>query len=203
VTNAMKLPSIWENLSKDYLKNDHMRKAKTPVQEESRFVVYDMILGMAQQGPLTMLDAGCGPGAVDTIALNRIDGVTCHGLDRPKMIALAKKNAPHLSKSFVECDMVQGLPTEGEYDVINFRHVFEHMAGFELVLAQAFRLATKKVLVTFFLPLGEEDHYHVFFGSSSFRNKYSKARFEEFLRVCGVWFELRELTTNVIYEITV
>ena len=200
--NAMREPKIWETFSDDYLANHHMRTGKTPAQEESRYTVYHLVSKLADGQALTVLDVGCGPGAVDTRALNKLPAVVCHGLDTPRMIACARENAGDLDPSlFIECDIERGLPAARQYDVVYFRHVLEHLAGFELILSQAFRLAKRRVIVTFFLPLGNDDHYHVLYGTRSFRNKYSKARFEEFLRVCGVWWDLCRLATNVVYDI--
>jgi len=199
--NAMKQPTMWETYTKKYLESDYMRKDKSPQQEESRYYVYDMMQRMAADGDVSMLDLGCGPGAVDTVAMNRIDGVTCTGMDTENILGHAKKNVPK-GTPFVECDILRGLPSE-EYDVVNIRHVLEHVPGYEVLLSEVFRIARKRVIITFFMPLGEDDHYHVLYGSRSFRNKYSKERFEEFLRVCGVWWDRRCLTTNVIYDIRV
>jgi len=197
----MKQPTMWETYSEEYLGSDYMRKDKTPAQEESRFHVYEMIQQMTGDQDVSVLDLGCGPGAVDTVAMNRIDGVTCAGMDTANIIKHAKANAPD-ETAFVECDILRGLP-DTKYDVVNIRHVLEHIPGFEVLLSEVFRIAQKRVIITFFLPLGEDDHYHVLHGSRSFRNKYSKERFEEFLRVCGVWWDRTQLTTNVIYEIRV
>lgn len=103
----------------------------------------------------SLLDVGCGPGVTyeSFFKAGRAD-VTAHytGLDvSPGMVEACRDLFP-------EGDFRQGSADElpfddGRFDVVLLRHVLEHALGYEREIAEAVRVARKRVIIVMWRPL--------------------------------------------------
>lgn len=106
-----------------------------------------------------VLDAACGS-AINYETFTKM-GIDIHytGIDRTvKLLEAAKRRYPGI-------DVCQGYVEEmpfgdGDYDVVIFRHLLEHLVeGYEVAVKEALRVASKEVIVVFFLtPANTKEH---------------------------------------------
>lgn len=106
-----------------------------------------------------VLDAACG-GAVnyETFTNMGLD-IQYTGLDRtPKLLEAARRRYPQID---LHEGYVEEMPFEdGEFDIVILRHILEHLEeGYEVAVKEALRVASKEVVVVFFLtPTMADDH---------------------------------------------
>ncbi len=106
-----------------------------------------------------VLDAACG-GAINYETFTKM-GLDIHytGIDRtPKLLEAARRRYPNID---VRQGYVEEMPfNDGEYDVTILRHILEHLEEqYEVAVNEALRVASKEVIVVFFLtPTNAEEH---------------------------------------------
>lgn len=106
-----------------------------------------------------VLDAACG-GAVNYETFHNM-GLDIHytGLDRtPKLLEAARRRYPSID---VRHGYVEEMPfKDGEFDIVILRHILEHLEeGYEAAIKEALRVASKEVVVVFFLtPIMAKEH---------------------------------------------
>lgn len=121
-----------------------------------------------------ILEVACGPG-IEYEGIRRAGlNVTYTGVDvTPKMVELARRRFPEAR--FLLAD-VQQLPfSDGSFDLVFAKDLFEHLTGFEPGITEMYRVARRAVVVHFFRPLvdGPTD-YRIDSGSGFRDNRYSR-----------------------------
>lgn len=136
-----------------------------------------------------VLDAACG-GAVnyETFKNAGLD-IEYTGLDRtPKLLQAARRRYPNIHVKF---GYVEEMPfADREYDVVILRHILEHLEeGYEIALKEAIRVASKEVIVVFFLTpsIDKEDRFEERqsgenTGYTHWWNTYSMSKFQLFVK---------------------
>lgn len=101
----------------------------------------------------SLLDLGCGPGAMWPHFEPYRDRFSWAGADAtPEMLATAHRLFPHVPVYHVDAG---ALPFEaGSFDVVLLRHVLEHLPAWlmEQTLSEAMRVARRAVVVDFYVP---------------------------------------------------
>lgn len=95
----------------------------------------------------SVLDVGCGPAIdrwVDT-------GIAWHGVDESNIVG----DYCHSRGVSIDHAPAHLLPYRaGAFDLVYSRHLWEHLTGFRPALAEACRVASRAVMITFFRPPG-------------------------------------------------
>lgn len=101
----------------------------------------------------SVLDVGCGPGVTyENLVVANNRSITYTGID------IADKFVQACRELFPEGDFRQAsaddLPFEdNSYDVVVLRHVLEHALGYEREIAEAVRVARRRVVIVMWRPL--------------------------------------------------
>lgn len=96
---------------------------------------------------MRVLDAGCGTGAI-TAGIARAVGAMGRvtGIDRDaSLLAVARQESPEID--FVEGDLVDGLPFDGEFDVVNAARTLQWVADPRAAVAAMVKAAKPGGLV--------------------------------------------------------
>lgn len=197
----------------DFMEPDHiagfLRKHKTGVDNIGRAALVQ-ILG-SYVNP-KVLDAACGTCVNYEVFRNL--GLKCRytGLDRTqKLLDHAKELYVPSSGTVADLERiptlvhgyVEEMPFEnGEFDVVVLRHILEHLEeGYELAVQEALRVASKEVIVVFFLDPSPKDEDEVIEsekdenGCTYFWNTYSWTKFVNFLAPFGYKIARHRLVT--------
>ncbi len=142
----------WENWHQwpahriDSIVADEVQK---PARISARWRLAQVLLSQGQ----TLLDSGCGPGALWVHLEPHRDRISWTGIDStPRMLDVARRRFP--SVPLLHGDSA-ALPFEScAFDVVLMRHVLEHQPPelMERSLAEAMRVAKRAVVVDFFVP---------------------------------------------------
>lgn len=101
----------------------------------------------------SVLDIGCGPGAMSTHLMPHHHRVSWMGVDvTAKMLAVARQQHPHAPLIRGDVGM---LPfRDKSQDVVLLRHVLEHLPAWLMqnALTEAIRVARRAVVVDFYVP---------------------------------------------------
>ena len=91
-----------------------------------------------------ILDVGCGSGQFIKLCVER--GYKCVGVDfSVEALKIAKRNAPEVAFHLVDVSKNQSIIKEGNYDVITFIEVLEHVEN-DLEILQAVPMGKNMVL---------------------------------------------------------
>lgn len=141
---------------------------------------------LAAYQPLTLLDAGCGPGTELVGYKQQNLQLRYTGLDGShRMLQLVKQKHPDATFVRGSLDL---LPfADGSYDVVLLKHVLEHQPDYQNTVRQAVRVARRAVLINFFhKPLRLPMDIHLKDRRGFWNNWYSRSRFESYVRRLGV-----------------
>jgi len=151
----------------------------------------------------TVADVACGT-CVNWETFKNM-GVQCRytGIDRcQKLLSHAVHLYPNDSLN-VQLGYVQdtGMPDD-HYDVVIMRHILEHLEeGYESAIREGLRIASKELIVVFFLDPSElsEDDVHESEpddnGCTYFWNTYSWPKFTDFVTTLGVQMKVGHVVT--------
>lgn len=138
-----------------------------------------------------LLDVGCGPGCTyENFAVAHDRDVEYVGID------IADSFVRACGELFPEGDFRQAsaddLPfDDGSFDVVLLRHVLEHTLGYEREIAEALRVARRRVVIVTWRPLGEgPDEMRVREGTGG-SNDFNRERF---------WCYLESFGYPILYE---
>lgn len=158
----------------------------------------------------TVLDVACASAVNHEVFKNC--GVHCQytGLDRTKKLLAEAKRRYGDEITLVE-GYAQKLPFQAEaFDVVIIRHLLEHLADYEEVIGEAFRVASKELVLVFFLTPhpGDEDFIKESEpdenGCTYWWNQYSYLKLFQFLSKFNCSMERRQIATpNAAHEDTI
>lgn len=167
----------WDHTSDDQLDNvvQLLSNPNDPERIEIRRI-------LAALGPLTLLDAGCGPGTELVGYKQDALHVRYTGLDGShRMLQLVRQKHP--DATFVRGSLEQLPFAEGGYDVVLLKHVLEHQPDYRNTVRQAVRVARQAVVINFFhKPLPVPFDIHLKDRRGFWNNWYSRSKFEAYLR---------------------
>ena len=125
-----------------------------PIQVSARWRLAQILVSLGQ----TLLDVGCGPGAIWTHLEPHRDRISWTGIDTTqKMLDIAHQRFPNVPLFHGDSG---SLPfAEGQFDVVLLRHVLEHQPPWlmERSLAEAMRVAKRAIVVDFYVPPSAEE----------------------------------------------
>lgn len=131
--------------------------------------------------PVIVGELGPGIGTDYKLVSDNADmsGVTYHALDvTPEFCTHLAKTYPNLKVTLVDG---YNLPFTSQYfDLFYMRHVLEHQENYRWQLREVFRVTSKEIFITFFLPLTGEPVDEISFDNVFYHNKYSFSLFEKF-----------------------
>jgi len=106
------------------------------------------------RGYHSMIDVGCGP-AIDREGFANVRyAMDYHGVDQCEAFVRAAQDR----NLQVQCSTTDSLPFPNRFVELAYcRHVLEHLEQPESTLDEMLRVASKELIVTFFLPPGLED----------------------------------------------
>jgi ubiquinone/menaquinone biosynthesis C-methylase UbiE len=168
----------WEQSLDKEVSLDTFRNWLGGIHANSRVAVREYIRSM---GYKSILDVPCGVCA-DYYGFQQ-DGIqiTYQGMDiTPKLVALhVANNIPVIEGS------IEAIPfADRKYDVCYARHILEHLDGYEKALLELIRVASKEVIVVFFInPISNDPEINLasFNGNLLYHNRYDKQEIEEFI----------------------
>lgn len=149
-----------------------------------------------------VLDAACG-GAVNYETFHNMGlDISYTGLDRtPQLLDAARRRYPDID---VRQGYIEEMPfKDGEYDVVILRHILEHLEQrYEVAIKEALRVASKEVVVVFFLrptldneDLLEERKSGEDTGYTHWWNTYSWPKFMNFVKPLISDYQVNEAMT--------
>jgi SAM-dependent methyltransferase len=150
-------PRDWENWhcwGQDRIERIVVDERKKPESVSARWRLAQIVMSLGE----TLLDVGCGPGAMWTHFEPHRGRFSWTGLDTTQqMLDVAHQQFPDVP---VFCGDSGSLPFENDqFDVVLLRHVLEHQPPWlmERSLAQALRVAKRAVVVDFYVPPSRGD----------------------------------------------
>ncbi len=191
----------WEECLDQTVSMDTFRNWVGGSNASSRIAVREHIRNM---GYTSILDVACGVCA-DYYGFQQDDiRIAYQGIDiTPKLVALsAANNIPVIQGS------IEAIPfADGQYDVCYARHILEHLDNYEQALFELIRVASKEVLVVFFLnPISNNSEINLGYsgGSILYHNRYDKHAIEQLLvkhpKVAKVeWIEVNSESILHVY----
>lgn len=152
-------PNDHDHFTKEHVAG-FLRQHRTGVDNHGRLALLQIV---GQYQPVSVLDIACGTAVNYEVFRNFKLDCDYTGLDRTQQFL------DHASELYGEDDnftavhgFVQDLPFEdGSKDVVIVRHILEHLPPdeVELVIREAYRVASKELVVVFFLePHGGPEH---------------------------------------------
>lgn len=168
----------WEQCLGKKVSMDTFRNWLGGIHASSRVAVREHVRSM---GYTSILDVPCGVCA-DYYGF-KIDGIQIdyQGIDiTPTLVALHwANNIPVVQGS------IEDIPfADGQFDVCYARHILEHLDNYEQALLELIRVASKEVLVVFFInPVSNASEINLgaFNGNLLYHNRYDKSEIEKFL----------------------
>jgi glycosyltransferase involved in cell wall biosynthesis len=139
----------WHRWAPERIQSIVENERRSPTGSTTRRQLADLLAGLGD----SLLDVGCGPGAIWLHLEAHRPRFNWEGLDAtPEMVAVARRLFP---KVRVQHGDAADLPfAAGAFDLVLLRHVLEHLPP-ELMaraLAEAARVARRAVVVDFFVP---------------------------------------------------
>lgn len=128
----------------------------------------------------TIIDCGCGL-ATDYYGFkNDKYEINYTGLDSCGFFVNSNKEN---GITMIEAELEKDLPiTNDSYEVVYCREVLEHLSHYEKTLTELIRIASKEVLVVFFIkPDHSEENINYWTEEDLYHNKYNKEKLETFL----------------------
>lgn len=168
----------------------------------SRSVFRDYVM---QKGYHSMVDCGCGP-CIDQLGFgNTHYPMEYHGIDTCEAFVF-DATARNVS---VQQGHINGLPFgDNRLELAYARHVLEHLSEPESALREMVRVASREVIVTFFLPPTDGDDEINFSdedGAGLYHNRWSERRICTCLwaieKVRRVWW--RKINDEVMLHVEV
>jgi ubiquinone/menaquinone biosynthesis C-methylase UbiE len=146
----------------------------------------------------SLIDCGCGL-ASDYFGFKkdryRIDYT---GLDSCKyFVKINRKRGIYM----VEAELEKNLPLrDSHYECVYGREILEHLSYYEKTISEMIRIASKEVILVFFIELGEMDEINYWEEEDLYHNKYDKEKLEKFItgikKVNKMFWETVEDPTN-------
>jgi ubiquinone/menaquinone biosynthesis C-methylase UbiE len=134
---------------------------------------------VSSKGYKSIVDCGCG--LCTEYFGYKSDGYTINyvGVDAtPKLVELAKSKGIDARQGYIE-----SIPLPDNFTEVSYiRHIVEHLPSFEPALKEAIRIASKEVVVIFFLKPGDSTTINFDPSERLYHNRYSKERVENLLR---------------------
>ena len=136
--------------ARDYL------QAPGAASPESQAIVADVLRGLAGGGEVSVLDLGCGNGAMLRYLVERGVPVRYTGVDFSEpLLEAAREGSPDVV--FVRDDVERLESVEGRFDVVLYSHVLEMLGSPQASLQRSAQLASTIVIRFFEPPEGEVD----------------------------------------------
>jgi ubiquinone/menaquinone biosynthesis C-methylase UbiE len=150
---ADKLSQSWSALSTDIAAR-YMKGYGFPA-EGSRILLGDLVSGLAKAkaSPLSILELGCGNGAIYEYFLERGIQSEYVGVDfSTALLDVARANHAQDTRAKFELDDVNTLDTiNGRFDVAIYSHVLELLRSPEMSLRRA-RVLADRIVIRFYEP---------------------------------------------------
>lgn len=123
---------------------------------ESRAIVADVLRGLARGGEVSVLDLGCGNGAMFRYLVEQRVPVRYTGVDFSEPLLAAAREAS-AEATFVRDDVERLDSVTGRFDVVLYSHVLEMLGSPQASLERSAQLASTIVVRFFEPPDGEVD----------------------------------------------
>lgn len=158
----------WEPARIEKILNDEIA---TPTKTSTRWRIAEIVRSLGQ----SLLDVGCGPGALWRHLEPHRDSLSWMGVDvTPEMLEVAHRRFPHVQ--LLHADSVS-LPLAAEsFDVVLLRHLLEHLPPglMEGSLTEATRVAKRAVVLAFHLPPSAETRSTQRVGGGFLQTRWTK-----------------------------
>jgi SAM-dependent methyltransferase len=178
---------LWNTWDTARIEQIVQRERTLQVATSARKLLADLLVRLGD----SLLDLGCGPGAIWTHLAQYRPRFTWVGADATiKMVESARRLFPDVAVHHVDAGKTPFA--DQSYDIVLLRHVLEHMPHWlmEATLTEAIRLARRAVVVDFYVPpLDIEGHQATNVGEGFIETCWSIAEIEAPIRKAGwqVW----------------
>jgi len=159
---------------------------------------------VVRNGVKRVIEVGGGAGHVASFLPYGSDYVNIEvNAEALRLQGLAHPGTRAVHGSFLDLDLRQFA---GEhFDLLLTMSVLEHMAGYERFFEQADQIDATRMLVTFFVKMGTDEHDRMCVRDGPeglhYRNTYSRPKLEAFLRGRYPWFQFTEFGFDSVLEI--
>lgn len=151
----------------------------------------------------SIIDCGCGL-ATDYFGFkNDKYEIEYTGLDSCKyLVDLNRENGIQM----IEAELDEELELQdNSYECVYCREVLEHLPYYEKTISEFVRIATKEVIVVFFVKPDAEEQINYWAEEDLYHNKYDKAKLENFITSIPkvdrlFWNEVDDPKNNLVTE---
>lgn len=127
----------------------------------------------------SVLDVGCGPGHNHEYFKNHDPSITYRGLDYASRFIRANK-VKYPEADFAIGDVQDFPEPDKSWDVVIMQDVLEHTNGYATPVAEALRVARKRIIVTFWRLQETEGHINDD-GDNGYGAHYDRHEWEDYL----------------------
>lgn len=127
----------------------------------------------------TIIDCGCGL-ATDYYGFKNDEyEINYTGLDSCNFFINSNREN---GISMIEAELEETLPIpDSSYEVVYCREVLEHLSYYEKTLNELIRIASKEVIIVFFIKPDGEENINYWGEEDLYHNKYNKEKMEAFI----------------------
>lgn len=148
----------------------------------------------------SMIDCGCGLATDYFGMVNDGRQIAYMGLDSCKYLVNlnTERGVP-----MIEAELEEELPVaDNAYEVSYCREVLEHLSYYENIINELIRIASKEVIIVFFIKPDDEEKINYWEEEDLYHNKYNKSKLESFImsnpKVKGVlWKDILDIPYDV------
>lgn len=127
----------------------------------------------------SIIDCGCGL-ATDYFGFKNDNyEIEYTGLDSCKYLVDLNKN---YGIRMIEAELEKELDIpDNSYECVYSREVLEHLSSYEKTISEFVRIATKEVMIVFFIKPDDEEQVNYWEEEDLYHNKYNKEKLENFI----------------------
>ncbi len=145
--------------------------------------------------PESILDVGVGPGVTYERIRERIKNIKYVGVDISQ-IAINKLSEMYGNNIFVQGSLMNLPMDDNSFDVCYTRHTLEHCEYYEKPILELFRVAKKRVIITLFHELINDDK--IVIKSDRYLNYYDRSKFINFIKTLSSDYTEISVDNNIV-----
>lgn len=169
--------ALWRDTNQiDYMSEEGRNE------DPSYTLLNDHLAKLYPDTEFTLLDCGIMSGVIYSKLKNANQPVDYTGIDINRT-ALEACRAKHPEARWLEANVTDLAFSNGSFDVVNCRHLLEHLPYYETAVREIFRVARRYVIICFFQPPRDPEVLlrHETDDGYIWLNRYAPGRFESLL----------------------